>query len=151
LETSSLSLHDALPIWAGRACTRSPMEVSLTISTFIAEVWPGESVAAGEQLFQTRAQAVEKLVLAPGGLAGEIVHLDGQALAHHRLVAVPAVVGHLKHHHGAELGGDFLDKVVEIGAIAENAQMAAAVPPVLVEVQQHGDHLGFRLGVDTAV
>jgi hypothetical protein len=68
-----------------------------------------------------------------------------------RLVAVERFVGAAERDHRAEIGWHFADHVVEIGRRAQQPQAAAARLPLVVEVDQHGNQLGRRVGVNATV
>ena len=46
---------------------------------------------------------------------------------------------------------NFLDIIVEVGAVSQDAQPASVLVPLLVHVEEHGNDLRLRVGVDTPV
>ena len=82
---------------------------------------------------------------------GHPVHLDGAPLAVEGLVAVPGILRAAEDEQGAAMRRHFLGIVGEIGAVAQDAQPPAVLVPLLVHVEEHGDDLGGRIGVDLAV
>src|SRR5215831_11357282 len=128
---------------AGSAWIKSPSDVSLMSRTL--------GIALREQAFQKGAEAVAPEVVVPRLLGGDVVQLDRAALAVEGLVPVPAVGRDLEDQAAPGVGGDLRGVPSEVVVVVEQPQPPLRRAPAAVEVQQHGDELGFGVGVDAAV
>src|SRR5437868_9948741 len=82
---------------------------------------------------------------------GHPVELNDAPLALERLMPVPGIVRAPEGHERALDRRHFGDEIVEILARAQQAQAAARLLPGRVHVQEHGDDLAFRVGMDLAI
>src|SRR5882672_545786 len=147
---SSMTQSNSMPglaswasLRAGSAWIRSPSDVSLMSRTL--------AIFAREEPFQERAEAVAPQVVVARFFGGDVVELDGAPLAVEGLVAVPAVRGDLEDQAAPGVGCDLGGVAREVVVVVQQPQPPLGRAPAAVEVQQHRDELGFRIGVDAAV
>ncbi len=109
-----------------------------------------------------RAESAEEVLDGSGKAMAE----DGQALVagvvdpvelHHAPVAVkwqmavPGMIGAQESDERAAGGRDFGGKIVDVVLRAEQAQAAAGIVPLGIEVEQHGDDFAGGIAVDIAI
>src|SRR5215472_9613433 len=113
----------------------------------------GRPELSGEriELLEERRDAVAGQLAVDDALVGNPVELDGAALAVELLVAVPGGLGAAEGEEGAAVGAHLFGVVVEVVRAPQDAQAAAVRLPAAVEVDEHGDDLGRRVGVYVAV
>ena len=85
-----------------------------------------------------------------GGRAGDVIQLHRTARALVGPIAVPAILGDPKADECARAGGNLAEKVLDIGA-SKQAQVSGLLVSALVEIEQQGDELGLRIGVDVSI
>ena len=85
------------------------------------------------------------------GVIGHVIQLQNFASALERLMAVPAVIRHFEQQASAKRGRNFGNIIVETLAVFQNPQPTAFGFPNRIEVKQHGQKLGFCVGVYAAV
>lgn len=73
------------------------------------------------------------------------------ALADERFVAMPAIGGDFEGNHRAQRRRNLFDVIVDVVAIVQNTQASVLRPAGFVEVQQHRDQFGRRVGMDDAI
>ena len=100
---------------------------------------------------QPGREAVAVLLGVDHRLRGDPIELDGASRTGNRLVAVPGIVGSPERQQRAAVGRHFGDVVVEIVGPTQEPKTPRVLLPALVHVEQDGDDLGLRVGVDRAV
>src|SRR5882672_12353314 len=128
---------------AGSAWIRSPSDVSL-MSRIL-------GIRPREQAFQEGAEPVTLQVVLAGLFGGDVVELDGAPLAVEGLVSVPAVRRDLEDQAAARVGR-YLGRVTgQVVVVVQQTQAPFGRAPAGIQVEQDGDELRFRIGVDAAV
>src|SRR5580700_4761698 len=89
----------------------------------------GPAADALMRRLQLRAEEMAGILLESGESVGDPIELDGAARALERQMAVPGPVGPLEHQERAFDRGDLLDVILDIGAAAQEAQIAALLVP----------------------
>src|SRR5882672_3098630 len=147
---SSMTQSNSIPgraLWAslraGSAWIRSPREVSLI--SRILFIFPRK------EPLQECAEAVPLQIVLASFFGRDVVELDGAPLAVERLVSVPAVRGDLEDQAASGVGRYLGGVAREVVVVVEEPQAPFGRAPAGVQVEQHGDQLGFRIGVDPAV
>src|SRR5216683_3372284 len=147
---SSMTQSNSSPgraLWAslsaGSAWIRSPREVSLMSSILF--IFPRK------EPLQERAEAVPLQVALAGLFGCDVVELDGAPLALERLVPVPAVRRDLEDQASSGVGRYLGGIASQVVVVVEEPEAPFGRAPAGVQVKQHGDQLGFGIGVDTAV
>src|SRR2546430_7845349 len=128
---------------AGSAWIRSPRDVSLMSRTLL--IFPRK------EPFQEGAEAVPLQVALASFLGSDVVELDGAPLALERLVTVPAVRGDLEDQAPPRVGRYLGGIAGQVVVVVEEPEAPFGRAPAGVQVEQHGDELGFGIGVDPAV
>src|SRR6266496_5623159 len=128
---------------AGRAWIKSPSEVSLINSILF--IFPRK------EPLQERAEAVPLQVALAHLFGCDVVELDRAPLALERLVPVPAVRRDLEDQAPSGLGGHFRGVRSQVPVVVEEPEAPFGRAPGRVQVEQHGDELGFGIGMDPAV
>src|SRR6266478_5715329 len=128
---------------AGSAWIRSPSDVSLMSRTLF--IFPRK------EPFQIGAEPVALEVALASFLGGDVVELDGAPLAVEGLVPVPAVGRDLEDQAASGVGRYLGGVASQVVVVVEEPQAPLGRAPAGVQVEQHGDQLGFRIGVDPAV
>src|SRR5262249_8314040 len=128
---------------AGSAWIRSPSDVSLMSRTL--------GISLREQAFQERAEAMATQVVVARLLGGDVVQLDGAPLAVEGLVPVPAVGRHLEGQAAPGVGRDLRRVAREVVVVVQQPQPPLRRAPAPVQVEEHRDQLGLRVGVDAPV
>src|SRR5271166_3232255 len=148
--------------------TRSTSEIAarcLTTSGFLIRVLALSAVALPRGPFRLHRramplaeQALERgrdLVAQHGDAAvafrRDPVELDHAALARERLVAVPGIVGALEGQKRPGRGRNLHDRIVEAVGRFQQPQPPARMLPLRVHVDQNGDDLARRVGMDAPV
>src|SRR3984957_10366611 len=102
----------------------------------------------GEQALQGRRDMMAQHRHPPIAFRSDPVELDDPALAGEGLVPVPRVVGALERQQRS-LGRRHLhDHIVEVVGRLQEAQAAAGILPTRVHVDEDGNNLAFRIGVE---
>src|SRR3989475_5370607 len=147
---SSMTQSNSIPgraLWAslraGSAWIRSPRDVSLMSRTLL--IFPRK------EPFQECAEAVPLQVALASFFGSDVVELDGAPLAVERLVAVPAVRGDLEDQAASGVGRYLGGIAGQVVVVVEEPQTPFGRAPAGVQVEQHGDQLGYRIGVYPAV
>src|SRR5580765_4119695 len=147
---SSMTQSNSIPgraSWAslnaGSAWIRSPSDVSLMSRTL--------GIFARKETFQECAEAMALVFTLADFLGGDVVELDGAPLAVEGLVPVPAVGRHLEDQAAPGVGGDLGGVPGEVVVVVQEPQPPLGRAPSTIQVEQDGDELGFRIGVDLAV
>jgi mitochondrial fission protein ELM1 len=84
-------------------------------------------------------------------LFGDPIELDHLAFADKRFMAVPGMVRAAEDEQSAVGGRDLRRVIVEAGAIEYPKAAAFIIVPIRVHVEQDGNDLAFRVGMDAAV
>ena len=87
----------------------------------------------------------------PASFRRHPVELDDPALADEGFVPVPGIVGALEREHRSLGRRHFDDDIVEIVARSQETQASPGLFPGRIHVDQHGDDLAHRVGVDLSV
>src|SRR5438046_522206 len=95
--------------------------------------------------FQECAEAMPLQVALPDFFGSDVVELDGAPLALERLVPVPAVRGDLEDQAASAVGRYFGGIASQVVVVVEEPQAPLGRAPAGVQVQQHGDELGFGI------
>src|SRR2546430_14996733 len=147
---SSMTQSNSIPgrafsasLRAGSAWIRSPRDVSLMSRTLL--IFPRK------EPFQEGAEAMPLQVALAGFFGSDVVELDGAPLAVERLVSVPAVRGNLENKAASGVGGYFGSIASQVVVVVEEPEAPFGRAPAGVQVEQHGDELGFGIGVDPPV
>src|SRR5882672_4950381 len=128
---------------AGSAWIRSPSDVSL-MSRIL-------GIRPREQAFHEGAEPVTLQVVRAGLLGRDVVELDGAPLAVEGLVPVPAIGRDLEDQAASGVGR-YLGRVAgQVVVVIEEAEAPFGRAPAGIQVQQGGDELRLRIGVDAAV
>src|SRR3954464_10392964 len=103
------------------------------------------------ELLDRRGDRVAALLARDDRSVGDPVHLDRAARAVERLMAVPGFLRTPKDEQRPAMRRDLLGVVVEVRAVLQDTQPPAVLVPRVIHVEEHGDELGGRIGVDLAV
>src|SRR6266852_6558738 len=128
---------------AGSAWIRSPSDVSLMSRTLF--IFPRK------EHFQIGAEPVALEVTLASFFGCDVVELDCAPLALEGLVSVPAVRGDLENQAPSGVGRYLGGIASQVVVVVEEPEAPFGRAPAGVQVKQHGDQLGFGIGVDTAV
>src|SRR5204862_2432466 len=128
---------------AGSAWIRSPRDVSLMSRTLL--IFPRK------EPFQECAEAMPLQVPLANFFGSDVVELDGAPLALERLVPVPAVRGDLENQTASGVGRYLGGIASQVVVVVEKPEAPLGRAPAGVQVKQHGDELGFGIGVDLTV
>src|ERR1700722_674212 len=127
------------------SCARLAVRMSRTIRS------GGARPHGGEQAFQGRRDVVAQHRHPAIAFGGDPIELDDPAFAGKGLVPVPGIVSPLERQE-RPLGRRHLhDHIIEVVSRFQQAQAAAGILPSGVHVNEDGDDLAFRIGMDASI